>query len=249
MSNELVAKEPNLNIFKIESELAELMEYRDTEDLTPEERQAVDNQIAEYVSRELTKVDNLRAYMRHCEVKAAQARAAADIAKEEFSQQMKRAGSWETRLDYLKGCCLAAMGILKKKRLEGRSGYLLCKGNGGPQMLTVYDVQLLPSSCKTLSLRVSLAEWERFATECNQMAQSMQVALSRLMTSQGFESLIEANQKAIRRALDIPCPDCVGGTIEDVEGVRTPCPGCSGTGKQGLPGARLEPRGSHIEVQ
>ncbi len=84
----------------------------------------------------------------------------------------------------------------------------------------------------------------------------MQVALSRLMTSKGWESHIEASQEAIRKALETPCGSCLGaGEMQEVDpddrpiGKPGPCNMCAGTGRQLVPGARLEPRGSHIEVK
>lgn len=254
MSNELVPHgEPNLSIFQIESELAELMELRDTEELAPEERQAVDIQIAEYVSRELTKVDGIRSFVRHGEMRIAEHEALADQAKHEAARQMAFAISWQNKVEYLKGCCLMAMAILQKKKLEGLTGAIVAKGNGGLQALTIYDEGLLPSLCKTLSIQVNLAEWERFANECNQMAQSMQVALSRLMTSQCFQSEIMPDNRAIRKALEKPCDICEGrgkGYGDPNQGIAGPsCKACDGTGKARVPGARLEPRGTHIEVK
>src|SRR6266851_3241791 len=103
----------SLTLFQLESELRELMDFRDSEELTAEELQAVDIQIATYVAKEIAKVDNLRAYMRHCQIMS-------EAAKQEAELQAKRANSWKNRLDYLKGCCLDAMNLMGKKKLEGR---------------------------------------------------------------------------------------------------------------------------------
>lgn len=240
----------DISLFQLESQLRELMEFRDTEELTPEERAVVEQQIQEYVVRELAKVDNIRSYMRHCSIMA-------EAAAEEVKLQSARAHSWKQRLDYLKGCCLDAMNVMGKKKLEGRTGYIQAKGNGGVQSLTVYDDRLLPSNCRVAVIRVNLAEWESFAEECNTMSKSMQVALSRLMTSAGWQSHIEADQKPIRVAMEKPCEACAGVgdvtgpyIVEGVEILATgKCGVCGGTGKQSVPGARLDPRGSHIEVK
>lgn len=230
--SDIVPSTQNLSIFQIESELAELMELRDTEELAPEERQAVDTQIANYVSRELTKVDNLRAYMRHCQIMA-------DAAKVEADLQAKRANSWKTRLDYLKGCCLGAMEIMKKKRLDGRTGYLLAKANGGKQTLTIYDASLIPEH---LVIYRGLMRPEAMAAIPEQIRGRHDFIFDR-----------DPMGEAIRAAMELSCVQCGGLGSQCPSGPSDApletCTGCDGTGKTRVPGARLEPRGTHCEVK
>ncbi len=223
------ASPARLSIFQLEAELAELMEFRENEELTPEERQAVDTQIAEYISRELTKVDNLRAYMRHCQMMAEGARAEADV-------QLKRAISWKTRLDYLKGFCLDAMNVLGKTKLEGRTGYLLAKVNGGKQALTIApDSRLLPEAF------VLYRGW--------MSAEAFAAIPEQVRGRQDFQLEREPRTEMIRAELEKPCACCEGtGRFLTPEG-DYPDPECHGTGKKIVPGAKLEPRGSHVEIK
>lgn len=228
--NKLTTSTQSLSIFQIESELAELMELRDTEELAPEEQQAVDTQIAEYVGRELAKVDNLRAYMRHCQIMA-------DAAKAEAELQAKRANSWKTRLDYLKGCCLGAMEIMKKKRLDGRTGYLLAKANGGKQALTIYDASLIP---------------EYLVTYRGMMRSEAMAAIpEQIRGRQDFIFDRDPMGEAIRAEMEQTCEHCVDhpGWNGPGKGDSDPCDYCEGSGKTRVPGARLEPRGQRLEVR
>jgi hypothetical protein len=225
----------NLSLFQLESELRELMDFRDSEELTAEEREAVDNQIRVYVAKEITKIDNLRAYMRHCQIMS-------QAAKEEAELQAKRANSWKNRLDYLKGCCLDAMNLMGKKKLEGRTGYLLAKANGGKQALTIYAPSLIPEN---------LVIYRGYMRP-----EAMAAIPEQVRGRQDFIFEREPLNEALRAELEKPCMTCIGvGQIQAGQTAFSPlgathqCPKCNGDGKQTVPGARLEPRGSHVEVK
>ncbi len=54
---------------------------------------------------------------------------------------------------------------------------------------------------------------------------------------------------AIRATLEKACMNCLGvGQVQAPRATYT-CPQCNGTGKQLVAGARLEPRGSHVECK
>ena len=55
----------------------------------------------------------------------------------------------------------------------------------------------------------------------------------------------------IREALGKPCEMCRGRIMVDTEAANggTLCGHCGGTGKASVPGARLLPRQSHVEVR
>ena len=227
-SSELTSQ--NISLFQLESELRELMDFRDSEELTPEERQAVDTQIAAYVAKEITKVDNLRAYMRHCQIMSEGAKAEAEL-------QAKRANSWKNRLDYLKGCCLDAMNLMGKKKLEGRTGYLLAKANGGKQALTIYDATLIPES---------LIVYRGFMRP-----EAMAAIPDKIKDREDFIFDREPLTEAIRAALEKPCRLCGASGVSPCahDGGEIRCEECHGTGRAIVPGARLEIRGQHIEVK
>jgi hypothetical protein len=200
-------------LYQIETGLQELIEYRESEELTAEERAVVDSQIAEYVSRELTKVDSIRGYLRHCDMMKREAEAEAARCK-------TIAGIWENRGTLLKDLCKGLMESLGNKRIEGRSGYLLLKGNGGKQAVEVYDEKLIPDDLCEYEGRISGHAWDNL----------------RLIMVQSEEG---------RRTWEI------WSGRQDVQMQRIPHKGRIGQELESghVPGARLVPRGSHIEIK
>lgn len=127
----------NLSLFRIETELEELMQLREDPELMPEERAATEAAIAEYVNREVAKVDGIRAYLRHCEVMR-------DAANEEAKRQRELSTAWDARREKLMDLCYQVMQAAGKKKLEGKTGTLQIKGNGGRQPVTITEPSLIP---------------------------------------------------------------------------------------------------------
>jgi hypothetical protein len=84
----------------------------------------VDDAIRAYVSREVQKVDNIVNFCRNL-------RRAIDAAKEDRDYYARRAEIIGHVLDRVKSYAHLAMEANGQKRLDGRAGYLLVKGNGG----------------------------------------------------------------------------------------------------------------------
>lgn len=207
MTQAVTSADHSLSLFQLEAELVELMAFRESEDLTPDERDACDAQITEYLKREIRKVDGIRSYLRHCEVMAA-------AAKDESERQATRARMWANRADRLKAVCQAVMETFKVKRLEGNTGALALKGNGGLAPLVVYDESLVPDELCEYHIRVSSSMWAAILRACPALS-----APDLSATDFAVERLVV--KKAVREAL-------AAGDVA---------------------GARLEPRGQHIEVK
>lgn len=197
----------SLSLWQLEAELVELMTFRESEDLTPDERDACAQQIREYLTREIRKVDGIRSYLRHCEVMAA-------AAKDESERQAARARTWSNRYDNLKAMCQAVMETFKAKRLEGNTGALVLKGNGGLAPLVIDDESLVPDEMCEYHIRASSRVWAAILRACPALSapdlNAADFAVERLVV-----------KKAVREAL-------AAGPVA---------------------GARLEARGSHIEVK
>lgn len=238
--------EPRLSLYQIESELAELVEFRESCE-TDEERKVADTQILAYVEREVRKVDGIRSYLKHCEMMAA-------AAKEEATLQSGRARAWQNRVDGLKDAVLGVMQLRELKKLEGRTGFLMVKGNGGLQKLDITDETLVPPQYCEVTVTMSVADWLFAQAEF-------------LKRGVGVGNMIATRQvktDLVRKALSEPCPVCNGDLqieeiapaevvagIGEVSAMRvwTPCQACGGDGKKRVPGARLEPRNVHLEVK
>ena len=130
----------SLSLYAIEDALMQLIEMREDPTLQPDERAAVEQTLAEYVEREVVKVDNIRGFLKHCDMMAREAKA-------EAATQAERARLWEARADRVKLMCAAVMEKAGAKKLEGRTGVIRLKGNGGLVPLEVTDPAAVPNEC------------------------------------------------------------------------------------------------------
>ena len=159
-----------LSLYQLESQLSELIEMREQAVADREtavgaepaekthEVAAIDNAIREYLTAEIRKVDSIRAFWRHCELMAS-------AAKEEAEVQAARSKAWKNRLDRLKDMVKVVMETIpfpegKPKKLEGRTGALYLKANGGKQAVEIHDESLVPDELCMVTVTVTRAEWQ-----------------------------------------------------------------------------------------
>jgi len=249
----------DLSLYRIEDDLLSLIQWREESAAefdaltigTPEglelaraelsdQIKVIDDQITLYVGAEVRKVDGIAHHWRNWEAaiaaKKAEAKRLADAAKSD-----------ESRLDRLKSAVKAAMESFewragKPRVLEGRLAKLYLKANGGKQAVEIHDAPLVPDEYCTVTVTMSLELWNAAAVF---LAEDL--VGSKVGPRTPSLSLIAA-------ALDQPCPDCDGAAVieqrvADGDKIDIPCPSCGGTGKQGVPGARLADRGSHVELR
>lgn len=243
-----------LSLYTIESDLANLIEMREqaAEEIAEidsgmslmtsrqavivrqgraDEISVIDRQIREYVAAEIRKVDGIRGYWRHAELMRDAAKAEADV-------QALRAKAWDQRLKRLKEMCLTVMEAIpfppgKPKKLEGRTGSLMLRGNGGKQAVEIHDEALVPDEMKMVTVMISRDQWQ------------LKAALFRdpkIVSCAPSLSLIGAE-------LERACEHCDGAPAV---GTKDECQWCGGSGKRGkrgVPGARLAPRGQHVECK
>jgi len=206
-----------LSLYTIENDLANLIEMREQaiEEAkgvlslvgpeAPEYADAVrdvdviDKQIAEYVRTEIRKVDNIRSFWRHAELMR-------DAAKAEANRQNERAKSWDGRLQAMRETIRFVMESMpwapgKPRKLEGRTGSLMLKANGGKQAVEITDEALVPDEFCTVTVTITARQWK---------------------------------QMSDTRPPRTPSLSLIAAEIEKGEGV---------------PGARLAPRGEHVECR
>jgi hypothetical protein len=211
----------NLSLYQIESDLQELMAaYGEAEDDAT--RQAIHQGIQEYATREVVKVDGIRSYLRHCEVMAVAAKCEADA-------QMERSRKWKRRAEKLEAICLSTMIAMGKKRLEGKSGELIVKTNGGAQALDITEPSIVPDEYCLAQVTMSCADWDAL----------YDTAGKPVLVGSRVDRVPDS--AAIRAALKAPCWLCAGKDQD--------CDQCGGTGTSSVPGARLRERGVHLEVK
>jgi hypothetical protein len=221
----------SLTLWTIEDSLLQLVAAREdaaadmeiSEDERRDRLQVIDTALADYIRQEITKVDNVRSYLMHCKLMA-------DAARAERAAMEARVRIWEARESRLKGICISALDAADKKRVEGKTGSLSVRGNGGLQPLVVDQQEMVPDEVCVWVGTVGPAVWKRI-----QML---------AITDPATKLERQPSNAAIREALGKPCPEC-GALPAPSDACQT----CGGTGTMGVPGAHLEPRGRCLVVK
>lgn len=221
-----------LSLFGIESGLHELVEAWQ-EAQTPEALAAAEQAIQAVVEAEVRKVDGIRAYLKFCDTMA-------DAADHEARLQKERKQMWLERRDRLKAFVQGTMQAFGVRKLQGNTGTLSIKGNGALQPLTVADASMLPDELCDWTLTITGTEWQLLKAS---------ISIGRDYLLRHSEIKRTPNNERIRAALARPCNYCAGAKIVEHDASVIDCPECGGTGKASVPGARLEPRGEHLEIR
>ena len=242
-----------LSLYQLESQLSELIEMREQAvadrktavGAEPAEKtreiEAIDNAIREYITAEIRKVDGIRAFWRHCELMA-------QAAKEEADVQAVRSKAWRNRLDRLKDTVKLVMETIpfpegKPKKLEGRTGALYLKANGGKQAVEIHDESLVPDELCMVTATMPGDFWESvvdaFAAknECYDLEEKHSPCRVTRVPSLSL----------IAERLAQKCTRCAGNGDLIIQGIV--CDECGGSGRQSVPGARFAERGNHVEVK
>jgi hypothetical protein len=153
----------SLTLYEIETGLLSMLEARE-EATTDEERAAAEAVIRAYVTEEVRKVDNIRGFIRS-------ALAVVGAAKDEAARQADRARVWQNKIDRLKAFVLAVMLETDTTRLDGRTGTLLVKGNGGLAPLIVNE-EILPDEWFEYTIKIPGTEYLKLAASLSPVARS-----------------------------------------------------------------------------
>jgi hypothetical protein len=217
-----------LSLWHIEEAITQLMDMRE-EATDPAEIAVLEAELVKYAQQEIRKVDNVVGYLKHCAMME-------DAAKEEAAAQAERARRWKERSARLKRACQAVMETFtggERKKIEGRTGAIILKGDGGRQAINISDPLMIPEEYCDYVGAIPGVLWREI------VAQFEAVASVKLMRTPRAALIYEA--------LQAKCEACGG----DGKAPFSPeaCQACGGTGKAGVPGAQLKPRGAHIEVK
>lgn len=165
----------NLTLYSIETELLELLEFRD--DVAAEVRvteadqrdqaeqiSAIDQQIAEYVKRECTKADNIAGFLRECKARATALKAEEDRIRAKRKAWEDREQRVKDRIAEVLAMTLNPQAIAEAsqntvlRRVNGRANELkLCKS---PASVEVTDESLVPSDMKRVTASMSREVWD-----------------------------------------------------------------------------------------
>jgi hypothetical protein len=218
----------SLSLYHLADDLVSLLALREEMAEDKESTEAADAAIAEYMQSLPQKVDGVVHVLRTLESQAELA--AAEVVR--LAARRRRIASAAYRLRQY--CCDVLARLPKPKRgsrkLEGSTATLTLKGNGGLEPLDVYDEALVPDEYCTAEITVPFSFWGKVNDLCNEHGVRYK-----------FSGRRSVDHIAIRKALAENCWLC--------EGNGGDCNACGGSGKQGVPGARLQERGNHLEIR
>lgn len=242
-----------LTLWNIEHDLRELVDKREELEEMRIAMVAIqqDTEVAEgliakcdmaihaYVGKEIRKVDGIRSYWRHCEMIIAAARAEAKV-------QSERVRAWEARLEQLRGMCASVMGSMdwkpgKSRKLEGASGSLLLKANGGVAPVLIHNESQIPDEFCEVTITINVVDWNFIQAAMFDEENGKPAIVAKVGPRTAKLSLIRAE-------LERKCAGCGGRKLVDRDapdgGIK--CPDCGGSGKAGVPGAVLGERGESV---
>ncbi len=231
-----------LTLWDIDTELREAVELYE-EAQTDEDRNLQQAAIRLYLEAHIRKVDKVAAYLRAC---AAHEAAAHQEAVRARAIHLR----WASRAQRVKDMVLALMQERGEKRFEGVTAILRRQTNGGPAPAPIIGVpELVPDDLCTFNLKLSGQVWGQLRAAVPQAVRDML----------DFGVRSEPDVQAIKAALERPCDACGGDrTVEinpagqghyDDLSEHHPCPICGGTGKNSVPGCRLQERGEHLRCE
>ena len=145
----------NLSLYQIETELSELIALReavasdggDTEALA-----VIDQQIREYIGREIRKVDNIATAVKSLQV-------ASDAAKAESARMRDRAKQFEATAERIKAMALDVMRAHAITKVSTPTNTLRIQKNGGKVPLVIENVGAIPVAYKLTSVTVPSVVW------------------------------------------------------------------------------------------
>lgn len=249
----------SLTLYQIEEGLLQLLQLRDDvadechviEDVTEtrlQQLEVIDKEIAEYVAREVVKVDNIAGLIRECHQRAetlkAEEKRIAGLRKrwEEREQRVKDRAAEVMAMQVEPATIAAATQGTVLKRITGKSSELkLCKSPGSVE---VTDMSLLPESLQSVTVTMPLQSWDLICEE------------TKTDWGELFPIAKQPDKRAIGAVLKstATCERC-GGTGEtcpsgpsDAPIVQCSACGGSGTVPGTVPGARLINDSVHLRL-
>ena len=242
------ALKPRTSLYDIATEIAELIELQESAE-TDEIRDAAGVALEAYREKLPQKVDDVRGYVKHCEMMA-------ECARQESAEQAARAKLWGNRAQRTKDYALEVMQAFKAKKLSGRTGDLRVQAN--PPSVEITREDILDVEYFSVTVTMNGRVWKLLADVLNRF-QNVLETLSPAFGNAWYipigtspQPKFTPDKAAIAGALKKPCPFCHGDLTMrralGLEGADIVCDQCNGTGKATVPGARLVTDKSHLRI-
>lgn len=193
---------PNLTLYGIETQLLELLNFRDSiledPDMTPadqkESLEAIDRSISEYIRAEVKKCDGIASYLREFE-----ARAAAEA--EEIERLKRRKQMWEKRRESLANMVIDIMQQTGATRLDGRHNVLSLRKN--PPSVEVAQPSFIPPDLVRVAVKLTVEQWQQIINWLKP-APSLQIELSTAVASKDAEPMKDEIKKRLKEGDGVP---------------------------------------------
>lgn len=225
-------KPTDLTLFGIQTSIVELLAFRDDvevdRDMTPaeiaESLKACDEQIQQFLGRELVKVDGVAHVLREMEARA-------EVAKQERDRLNERARTWQKRHDWLEERVKEALQFrlqaTGQKKLEGETSTLSLRKN--PPSVDVRQPDLVPMEMRRITITMPENIWNGLVNVAFQWDRKSWQPLSDSTTTKiGSPEPMKAEILKELKLSDT-CPKCNGnGCVGDDAAA---CDQCGGTGK------------------
>jgi Gp157 protein len=143
---------PNLNPFQLAAELQQLLDFQEEAE-TEEEQKAATAALAEYVKGAVTLVDPIIGYLGHGAMMATAARS-------EAHRLTGIARVWDERVRRVKEAARLTMELLGLKKITGKTGTLMRKGNGGKLPVIISNPELIPDELINVTVTMPLDRWK-----------------------------------------------------------------------------------------
>ena len=234
----------SLTLYSIEAELQQLIDARilaEEDGALPDELAVIDKLLAEYMAREVRKVDGIAHAVRAFQNAAVEA-------QNEARRINERAKHLEAQANRIKAAALAAMQAHGITRLETPTNRLRIQTNGGVQPLEIHEVHMLAGGLQRTTITITGDAytwlWEIFEDRNIPMHPLLKLALTNPKWEPDTERIREALTKFV------PCPECHKDGIPSAKQL-VECQRCGSRGAvpATVPGARLLERGFHLRVE
>lgn len=147
-----------LTLFDIEIGLLQLIQYRETlaedSDITPEEQKRLiavaDQEIQDYVAREVAKADGIAAYLKEFERRE-------EIAKEQAKAISERGKIWARRREALEDTVIRVMQMAGKTTIEGQNATLTLRKC--PPSVEIKQPELIPGEFYNIAVKLPCSAW------------------------------------------------------------------------------------------
>jgi hypothetical protein len=231
----------DLSLYMIDSQLEELIEYRQgrAEDpdtpATAEELAAADGEIEKYMQALAKKVDGVAGLLLRWKGQ----REAIVAERARLKALLERIEARDSRLrDYVTWAMNRQPAPAKgPRRLCGGMTELVLRGNGGPAPLSIAQPELIPHELQMAEVTLRYDLWEDLLRGADgELAERVRM---------DAKQKVAPSNALIRGELAKPCSVC--GGIGSNNGIA--CAECDGSGRRNVPGAYLSERGSWIDVR